>query len=221
MNDIAMKKLTLLPIGIGVVIAEALSRVLLYDRNPPDDDDDDDNASSCTASATVNVKWPNDVLINKKKVAGVLIENVSDPSNDYWLLVGIGVNINGHPRELPPEAKASAPARLATSLKEHVDEQTKIMTIPTAFDFGVDLSKEIEKLVRQSELGRDKNEALITTTTRNGIIDRWKKFADIRDTYIIRETGEKVRIIGIEEDGQLRVLGEDGKDRLLISDYFV
>ena len=140
MNVISMKKLTLLPIGMGVVIAEALSRVLLYDRNPPDNDDDDDNASSCTASATVNVKWPNDVLINKKKVAGVLIENVSDLSNDYWLLCGIGVNINGHPRELPPEAKASAPARLATSLKEHIDEQTKIMTIPTAFDFGVQFS---------------------------------------------------------------------------------
>jgi biotin-(acetyl-CoA carboxylase) ligase len=215
MNDIVMKKITLLPLGIGVVVAEALSRVLSCHQR--DDDYDEDRSSS---TSVVNVKWPNDVLIDKKKVAGVLIENASDSLNEYWLLVGIGVNINGHPQELPPETKASAPARLATSLKQHVHGQTKI--IPTAFDFGVELSKEIEKLVRQSELGRrDSNENSITTTAGNGIIDRWKKFADTTDNYIIRETGENVRMIGIEDDGQLRVLGMDGKDRLLVSHYFV
>jgi hypothetical protein len=105
-----------------------------------------------------------------------------------------------------------------TSLKKHVDGQTII--IPTAFEFGVKLSKEIEKLVGQSKLGRDNHENSITTTG-NGIIDHWKKFADTRDNYIIRETGEKVRMIGIEDDGQLRVIGMDGKDRLLVSDFLI
>lgn len=42
----------------------------------------------------VGLKWPNDVLINDRKVAGILLELVHcAKTNTHWLLVGIGVNI--------------------------------------------------------------------------------------------------------------------------------
>jgi len=38
----------------------------------------------------VNVKWPNDVLVNNKKISGILVES---DSNSEWVVIGMGVNI--------------------------------------------------------------------------------------------------------------------------------
>ena len=43
----------------------------------------------------VSIKWPNDILIDEKKVAGILIEQ----SDNEKVIVGIGVNICKHPKE--------------------------------------------------------------------------------------------------------------------------
>jgi BirA family transcriptional regulator, biotin operon repressor / biotin---[acetyl-CoA-carboxylase] ligase len=50
-------------------------------------------ASSSSVHATI--KWPNDVLIGERKVAGILIETSHDQKGQLVAIVGIGVNING------------------------------------------------------------------------------------------------------------------------------
>ena len=42
----------------------------------------------------IELKWPNDVLINKKKISGVLIETISRSDKIEKIIVGMGINVN-------------------------------------------------------------------------------------------------------------------------------
>lgn len=42
----------------------------------------------------IKVKFPNDVLVNRKKIAGILIENNLQNSQIMWSVVGVGINVN-------------------------------------------------------------------------------------------------------------------------------
>jgi BirA family biotin operon repressor/biotin-[acetyl-CoA-carboxylase] ligase len=56
--------------------------------------------------ATVAVKWPNDVLADGRKLAGVLVEGQLRGAEVSSLIVGLGVNV--HATEFPPELAARA-----------------------------------------------------------------------------------------------------------------
>jgi BirA family biotin operon repressor/biotin-[acetyl-CoA-carboxylase] ligase len=49
----------------------------------------------------VNVKWPNDILVNEKKICGILIENHLRGQHIQHSIVGIGLNVNQKSYELP------------------------------------------------------------------------------------------------------------------------
>ncbi len=63
-------------------------------------------AEHASAATQATVKWPNDVLIDGRKVAGILIESL-DPDR---LAIGIGINVSGSPAGLPPETVTSLSA---------------------------------------------------------------------------------------------------------------
>lgn len=54
------------------------------------------------------IKWPNDVLLDGRKVAGILAEG---RPQEGWVVLGIGLNVAVHEDDLPPELRA-----IATSL---------------------------------------------------------------------------------------------------------
>ncbi|WP_347372966.1 biotin--[acetyl-CoA-carboxylase] ligase [Aequorivita sp. Q41] len=42
----------------------------------------------------IAIKWPNDILSAKKKIGGILIENILEGSNVKYSVIGIGINVN-------------------------------------------------------------------------------------------------------------------------------
>jgi len=61
----------------------------------------------------VAIKWPNDILIGKKKLAGILTEASCDPERIHHVILGIGINLNYTSDAMPEDLR-----RRATSLLE-------------------------------------------------------------------------------------------------------
>lgn len=51
----------------------------------------------------IKIKWPNDLVVNGKKVCGILLELCQDNYNQNYLILGIGLNVNtpSFPKDLP------------------------------------------------------------------------------------------------------------------------
>jgi len=56
------------------------------------------------ANASLGIKWPNDVILDGAKVAGILIESPSSAATRERLIIGIGININNSWRSAPRES---------------------------------------------------------------------------------------------------------------------
>ncbi|TAE83389.1 MAG: biotin--[acetyl-CoA-carboxylase] ligase [Alphaproteobacteria bacterium] len=70
---------------LSFVASLALYQALAYVLNDP---------------TAVTLKWPNDVLVHGKKVAGILLETVLSRHQDAsWVIIGVGVNIMHHPED--------------------------------------------------------------------------------------------------------------------------
>ena len=55
----------------------------------------------------VRIRWPNDIVIKDRKVAGILVEGRSLPRGAAFVL-GVGLNVNMRPDEFPPELSETA-----------------------------------------------------------------------------------------------------------------
>ena len=65
----------------------------------------------------IQIKWPNDILVNGEKIAGILIENVLQANALQSAVIGVGINVNQEQFE-PLKRKAVSMAAL---LKKEVD----------------------------------------------------------------------------------------------------
>eukprot|EP00980_Cylindrotheca_fusiformis_P031189 scaffold25947_cov127-Cylindrotheca_fusiformis.AAC.1 len=219
MHMVPMRTITMLPLGCGIVIAETLGPYIAPTAT-----------SNTTATGRLTLKWPNDVLLDGCKVAGTLIENYrTDENKEDWWLVGIGINVESHPKEIPSEtddAKGLTP-RSATCLRSYStttattrgDSSSKQLSssVPSALQLGISLAQGLQSFTER--LGKQQSPS--SSDDRRAIIRKWKSYADFETTYTIRNTGETVQIVDLQSDGQLKVVGADGRQRLLAADYFL
>lgn len=58
-----------------------------------------------TTGIHAEIKWPNDIIIGGKKAGGILVEMRSSADRIPLAALGIGLNVNMHPDEFPPEIR--------------------------------------------------------------------------------------------------------------------
>lgn len=136
----------------------------------------------------VKIKWPNDIIINDKKVTGILIENSLAGNSIQQSVVGIGVNINQETFANPK----------ATSLKQLVGHP---------FDLQLELNTLLEKLeYRYLQLRAGKRDEL-----QREYLNQLYRFGE---KHFFRINGKPVdgMIKGIDPIGQLK-LEMDGEER--------
>lgn len=65
----------------------------------------------------VSLKWPNDVLVNRRKVAGILCELEMSPDKKINLIIGVGINLSQTNNDFNPDIQQKA-----TSIREAIGE---------------------------------------------------------------------------------------------------
>jgi len=68
----------------------------------------------------VQIKWPNDLLYNNKKLAGILIDYTISSQKNY-LLIGMGVNLNNSSNEMPNNLKS-----IIISIKDIIKKEVSL-----------------------------------------------------------------------------------------------
>jgi BirA family biotin operon repressor/biotin-[acetyl-CoA-carboxylase] ligase len=90
-------------------------------------------AVASVAGSEARVKWPNDVLLDGRKVAGILVEG---RPQDHWAVVGIGLNVALRQADFPPELRESAgtlglgPEAIEPSLERLLEALEKWIAAP-------------------------------------------------------------------------------------------
>jgi len=93
-----------LPLVVGLAVAEALA--------------------ACAPALLPKIKWPNDILVNGKKIAGILCELQTRNDKPDYVVVGVGINMNVREEQLPEDLRDRATSMLIeggeTQTREHV-----------------------------------------------------------------------------------------------------
>jgi len=138
------------------------------------------------------IKWPNDILIGGKKVAGILTELSAELDRVKHVILGIGVDVNLDVSGFPPELR-----RLATSLK-------------------IETGKAIERPELAATILRelDLDYARICAGKFTAIADEWEAHCStIGKDVTVQIGGHKLRgcAESLDDDGALLVRGEHGR----------
>ena len=96
------------------------------------------------AGEDARIKWPNDVLLEGRKVAGILVEG---RPQEGWAVLGIGINVAVRLEDLPPELRDTA----ATLGREPDDVEAVLAQLLAALGRHLEASDE-EVLARYREL---------------------------------------------------------------------
>jgi BirA family transcriptional regulator, biotin operon repressor / biotin---[acetyl-CoA-carboxylase] ligase len=146
----------------------------------------------CTG-LTVRIKWPNDVLVNGRKLSGILIESEIAGDSVEYALVGTGVNVNLD-IEHSPEI-----AQIATSVKREVGHETSREDLLAVF------LNRFEELYEDAPKGDD-------------VLDQWRSRLDtlgreVRVTF--RDQVYEGLAEDVDRDGNL-ILAQSGGTRRVI-----
>ena len=155
----------------------------------------------CTGLAS-GIKWPNDILINGKKLVGILTEMSAEMDAINHVVIGMGVNVNIAMDEIPPELQS-----VATSLQIETG-----VAVPRLDLF-------IQILVRLEELYLTvKKEGFAT------VLDAWRQESITLNRVVNVIAPDRTfvgKAVDIDVDGALLVETATGVERVLAGDVSI
>jgi BirA family biotin operon repressor/biotin-[acetyl-CoA-carboxylase] ligase len=137
------------------------------------------------------IKWPNDILINGKKVAGILTELSAELDRVKHIILGIGVDVNLNAAEFPQDLR-----KIATSLKI---ESGKAIS---RADLAVRILREL-----------DADYARVCTGQFEAIADEWEERCGTIGQPVTIQVGDRKihgRAESLDDDGALLLRTEHG-----------
>lgn len=149
------------------------------------------------------LKWPNDLTLNNKKVAGVLVDASVESNQIDYLVIGVGINFKIQPSTISKIAKNSGNFYGIATLVKKKEKADPILLLQA---FLYELEQLYSKLVA-GNLHRIKNE--------------WEKRSSTigRKVKISAPSGEiKGKATGIDDDGALLISSKGKTRRLLVGD---
>jgi BirA family biotin operon repressor/biotin-[acetyl-CoA-carboxylase] ligase len=142
---------------------------------------------------SVDLRWPNDVMLREKKLGGILTELATESGTLLHAVVGIGLNVNQP--EFPPDLRQTA-----TSLSIETDREWSrddlLIALLTAFD-------------------REYKALLIDSNARRSIVERFEKLSSYaRNSRVEVDDHGAAQFSGVteglDERGFLRVRTSEG-----------
>lgn len=153
-----------------------------------------------TLQLPAEIKWPNDVLINGKKVGGVLVEMEKRSQKQPVFLIGIGINVNVAEKELPKQTHLPATS-LALEKKVHIDR--------------IQVAKALLQDI-------DKWYSILKDEHFRYIAERWKEYCiTIGKKLTIAGSGKEYtgKVIGISHNGGLMLKLENDEIKIFRGEH--
>lgn len=151
-------------------------------------------------SLKTGIKWPNDVLINGKKVAGVIVEVINSHKQRYIFSLGIGINVNLNEDELPKLSKIPA-----TSLS--IEKKSSINRI--------ELARNLLKSI-------DKWYIALKGAHYERILERWRALCVTIGQELTLIEGDKLyhgKMIDISHSGGIILHFDDGSKKIFTGEH--
>jgi BirA family biotin operon repressor/biotin-[acetyl-CoA-carboxylase] ligase len=151
------------------------------------------------------IKWPNDILLNGKKVCGILTEMQIKQGYIDYIVVGIGLNVTHSPEDFQSEL-----SKKATSLKIYMDTFKKNQTQLKRSDIIKSILFELEEIYSFIKKGKIKK-----------IINAWKEYSTTlgKEIKVLEKNREYLgKALYITDEGSLVVMDANGIKHTLISE---
>ena len=148
----------------------------------------------------MGIKWPNDILINGKKVCGILTELSAEAERVDWVILGIGLNVNHSESDFQHDI-----ASVATSLRLNVNKNTEL-------DRSVIAARMIDELENVYRGFIEKGSSWI--------VEEWKKrniTLGNRVNIISQQGNFSAEVLDITAEGKLIIKDEHGKVHEMLS----
>ena len=138
------------------------------------------------------IKWPNDIVLNKKKICGILTELALNGTEIDYVVIGIGINANN--KEFPEEIVQTA-SSLFLELNEEIDIELLITEVWNRFAVYYEQFLETEDL---TILREEYEKALVNKEEKVKVLDPLGEYIGVAKG--ITNTGELI----VDTDGEIR-----------------